>query len=124
MANVSHELKTPLAVIKSNVEALQDGAVEDPEARVMFLGQTSKEADRLEALIQDLLSLARIESGEQGLELQSVPLDKAILDCLERHQAQGIEEPYACGSAAAEWAAGRARVADPDACARSGQPRR
>jgi len=88
VANVSHELKTPLAVIKSNVEALQDGAVEDPEARVVFLGQASHEADRLSALIQDLLSLARIESGQLGLELQPVPLDRIILDCLERNQAR------------------------------------
>ena len=58
VANVSHELKTPLAVIKSNVEALQDGAADDPETRALFLGQASQEADRLEALIQDLLSLA------------------------------------------------------------------
>lgn len=86
VANVSHELKTPLAVIKSTVEALQDGAAEDPAARVAFLGQVSQEADRLEALIQDLLSLARVESGELGLELQPVPLDKAIQACLERHQ--------------------------------------
>ncbi|MDB5307022.1 MAG: yycG [Gemmataceae bacterium] len=88
VANVSHELKTPLAVIKSNVEALQDGAAEDPDAREAFLGQVSDESDRLEALIQDLLSLARIESGALGLELQPVPLDKAIVDCLERHQAR------------------------------------
>lgn len=88
VANVSHELKTPLAVIKSNVEALQDGAADDPEACRMFLGQASQEADRLAALIQDLLSLARIESGQLGLELQPVPLDAAILDCVERNQAR------------------------------------
>jgi two-component system phosphate regulon sensor histidine kinase PhoR len=88
VANVSHELKTPLAVIKSNVEALLDGAAEDPEARGDFLAQVSHESDRLEELIKDLLSLARIESGELGLELQPVRLDKAIDDCLERHQAR------------------------------------
>jgi two-component system phosphate regulon sensor histidine kinase PhoR len=86
VANVSHELKTPLAVIKSNIEALQDGAADDPDARATFLGQAAQEADRLEALVQDLLSLARIESGELGLETQPVALDKAILDCLERNQ--------------------------------------
>jgi two-component system phosphate regulon sensor histidine kinase PhoR len=88
VANVSHELKTPLAVIKSNVEALIDGAVDDPNARGAFLGQVSQEADRLEELIKDLLSLARIESGGLELELQPVPLDKALIDCLERHQAR------------------------------------
>jgi two-component system phosphate regulon sensor histidine kinase PhoR len=88
VANVSHELKTPLAVITSTVEALQDGAVLDIEARGVFLGQIAQEADRLGALIHDLLSLARIESGEAALELQPVPLDRAIIECLERHQAR------------------------------------
>ena len=88
VANVSHELKTPLAVIKSSVEALSDGAVEEPDARAMFLGQVSREADRLEDLIQDLLSLARIESGNLGLEPQAIVLGMAITDCVERHQAR------------------------------------
>jgi two-component system phosphate regulon sensor histidine kinase PhoR len=86
VANVSHELKTPLAVIKSSVETLVDGAVEDPVSRDLFLSQITREADRLEALIQDLLSLARIESGNLGLEPMAVPLGREITDCVERHQ--------------------------------------
>ena len=88
VANVSHELKTPLAVIKSSVETLVDGAAEDPESREMFLAQAMREADRLEELIQDLLSLARIESGNLGLEPQALPLGRAITDCVERHQTR------------------------------------
>ncbi|QEL13178.1 HAMP domain-containing sensor histidine kinase [Limnoglobus roseus] len=84
VANVSHELKTPLAVIQSNIEALQDGAAEDPQARGPFLERVKHEADRLDALIQDLLRLAKIESGEQPFELGRVPLDAAIAECLER----------------------------------------
>jgi two-component system phosphate regulon sensor histidine kinase PhoR len=87
-ANVSHELKTPLAIIKSTVETLQDGAAEEPEARVAFLGQVAHEADRLGELITDLLSLAKIESGDLGLEPQAVRLDRAIADCTERHQTR------------------------------------
>ena len=116
VANVSHELKTPLAVIKSNVEALVDGAVDDPEARGAVLGQVTQEADRLEELIKDLLSLARIESGGLALELQAVPLDKAIIDCLERHQARAevktltlVEKPPKDGPPDV------AALADPDA---------
>ena len=86
VANVSHELKTPLSVIKSSVEALVDGAADEPEARGMFLTQVAREADRLEELIQDLLSLARIESGNLGLEPQPIALATAITDCVERHQ--------------------------------------
>ena len=88
VANVSHELKTPLAIIKSNTEALQDGAADDPVARATFLGQVMQESDRLGELIQDLLSLARIESGELGLELTAVPLDAAIAECLESHHTR------------------------------------
>jgi two-component system phosphate regulon sensor histidine kinase PhoR len=88
VANVSHELKTPLAVIKSSVEALADGAAEEPDARNMFLTQVVREADRLEELISDLLSLARIESGNLGLEPQAIALGRAITDCMERHQAR------------------------------------
>ncbi len=116
VANVSHELKTPLSVIKSSVEALADGAVEEPEARVMFLTQVTREADRLEELIQDLLSLARIESGNMGLEPQAIVLERAITDCVERHQARAevktltmVERPPADAPAdVAAWA-------DPDA---------
>jgi len=88
VANVSHELKTPLAVIKSSVETLVDGAAEEPETRGEFLAQITRESDRLEALIQDLLSLARIESGHLGLEPQAIALDTAITDCVERHQTR------------------------------------
>jgi len=85
VANASHELKTPLAVIKSNVEALLDGATADPEACATFLAQVAKEADRLADLIKDMLSLSRIESGALGLELRPVPLGRAITECVERN---------------------------------------
>src|SRR5579872_4700367 len=62
VANVSHELKTPLSVIKACIETLLDGAAEDPHYRGSFLMQIEEQADRLHALIIDLLSLARIES--------------------------------------------------------------
>ncbi len=88
VANVSHELKTPLAVIQSNVEALQDGAADDPAMRGPFLERVKLEADRLEELIQDLLKLAKIESGEQPLDLGPVALDAAIAECLERQSTR------------------------------------
>src|SRR5262245_6617993 len=86
VANVSHELKTPLAVVKACAETLLDGAVEDPAARGPFLQQISEQAERLHALILDLLSLARLESGEASLDTQAVPLSEAVAECLERHR--------------------------------------
>jgi len=111
VANVSHELKTPLTIIKSTVEALQDGAAEEPELRDEFLQKTMHEADRLQELIQDLLSLARIESGELGLEFQAIPLEKAISDCVERFHTRAelktltvVEKPPREGpSGVAAW---------------------
>lgn len=84
VANVSHELKTPLTVIKSNLEALQDGAAEDAEVRGEFLERVSVEAERLEALIQDLLRLSRIESGELGLELEPIDMAEEIALAVDR----------------------------------------
>jgi two-component system phosphate regulon sensor histidine kinase PhoR len=88
VANVSHELKTPLAVIHACVETLLDGAADDPKNREMFLEQIKDQADRLHALILDLLSLARIESGTEVFEIQGVPLEQVAAACLERHRAR------------------------------------
>jgi two-component system phosphate regulon sensor histidine kinase PhoR len=85
VANVSHELKTPLSVIKACIETLIDGAVEEPESRRPFLEQISDQGERLHALILDLISLARIESGQEALDIQPVPLINAVADCLDRH---------------------------------------
>ncbi len=88
VANVSHELKTPLAVIKVCVETLLDGAAADVNARGGFLAQIDEHADRLHNLILDLLSLARIESGATALDMRAVPLAGVVSDCLDRHRAR------------------------------------
>src|SRR5581483_6222023 len=62
-ANVSHELKTPLTAILGYVETLIEGAVDDKKHRVQFLQKISDQAQRLNALISDVLELSRIESG-------------------------------------------------------------
>ncbi len=76
VANVSHELKTPITAIKASVETLIDGTALAPEDQQGFLGIIARQADRLNAIIDDLLALSRIEQGEQGasmlLEVQSL----------------------------------------------------
>lgn len=77
VANVSHELRTPLTSIKGYVEALLDGAKDDPVASAKFLEIILKQSDRLNLIIEDLLELSKIESGrvslkEEPLELRSV----------------------------------------------------
>jgi two-component system phosphate regulon sensor histidine kinase PhoR len=86
VANVSHELKTPLSVIKACIETLLDGAADDAHDRTHFLEQIAVQSDRLHALILDLLSLARLESGEELFEFQAVPLAELVETCLERHR--------------------------------------
>jgi two-component system phosphate regulon sensor histidine kinase PhoR len=88
VANVSHELKTPLSVIKACIETLIDGAVEDSKHRGRFLEQIADQADRLHALILDLISLARIESGEEMYETQAVDLEEVVTACLDHHRAR------------------------------------
>lgn len=61
VANVSHELKTPITSIKGFVETLIDGAIDRPDDARRFLDIISRQADRLNAIIEDLLSLSRIE---------------------------------------------------------------
>jgi len=85
VANVSHELKTPLSVITACVETLIDGAVEDQENRGRFLERIAEQAERLHNLILDLLSLARLESETEAFVMQPVSLEKAVAACLERH---------------------------------------
>jgi two-component system phosphate regulon sensor histidine kinase PhoR len=61
VANVSHEIKTPLTAIKGFVETLQQGGVDNPQEAARFLGIVRKHVDRLNSIIEDLLSLSRIE---------------------------------------------------------------
>jgi two-component system phosphate regulon sensor histidine kinase PhoR len=86
VANVSHELRTPLSLINGFVETLLDGAKEDPEVTTRYLKTIQKHTHRLTYLIEDLLSLSLLESGQVALNLHSVPLQplaQRVLDDLE-----------------------------------------
>jgi two-component system phosphate regulon sensor histidine kinase PhoR len=97
VANVSHELKTPITSIKGFVETLLDGALHSPEDSQRFLRIVAKQADRLNAIIEDLLCLAKIEQADtaanvvlQQCRLRDV-LQAALDECgpkaAERHIA-------------------------------------
>ena len=68
VANVSHELKTPITSIQGYVETLQEGALKDPEHAEKFLNIIAKHARRLGQIVDDLLELSRIEEMEEGLD--------------------------------------------------------
>jgi two-component system phosphate regulon sensor histidine kinase PhoR len=105
VANVSHELKTPLSVIKVCIETLLDGAVDDAENRSAFLEQIDEQANRLHLLILDLLNLARIESGAEIFHLEAVPVAGAVAACMERHKARAEAKRQLLEAAASQAAA-------------------
>ncbi|MEW9500649.1 two-component system histidine kinase PnpS [Jeotgalibacillus marinus] len=77
VANVSHEVKTPITSIKGFTETLLDGAMADEKALHSFLSIILKESDRLQALIQDLLELSKVE--QQGFKLNISTMDLRVL---------------------------------------------
>jgi two-component system phosphate regulon sensor histidine kinase PhoR len=70
VANVSHEIKTPLTAIKGFVETLQQGNVEEVHEKERFLGIIQKHADRLSAIVEDLLALSRIEQEDESKKIR------------------------------------------------------
>ena len=74
VANVSHELRTPLSLIKGSVETLLDGAASQPAIASKFLDIIDRHCDRLTFLIEDLLTLSRLESGQLAINYDTVPL--------------------------------------------------
>lgn len=102
VANVSHELKTPITSIKGFVETLLAGALHDPENAENFLRIVARQADRLDEIIDDLLSLSRIEQdaerGQIFLTTQKIKgvLEAAIQICEPRAKARGIAVHVHC----------------------------
>jgi len=77
VSNLSHELRTPLASLKALTEALQDGALADPEAGPRFLSRLQAEVEALSRMAEQLLDLSRVESGQ--IRLDRAPLAPAAL---------------------------------------------
>lgn len=88
VANVSHELRTPLASIKALVETLEAGAIDDPSVSLDFLGRIVGEVDRLAALVDELLDLARLESGRVNLRLQDLEPEALVGRAVQRLRPQ------------------------------------
>jgi len=80
VANVSHELKTPLATVKGYTETLIQGALKDEANAMKFLQVIDRHTERLNQIIQDLLDLSKIESAEYELRLEKVPIAQLVED--------------------------------------------
>ena len=86
VANVSHELRTPLTTVKIYTETLIDGAIDDRENAMHFLSVMEKEADRMTALVQDLLELSRIDNKQIQLKFVLIELKDIIEEVVEAQQ--------------------------------------
>ena len=83
VANVSHELKTPLAAIRGYAETLHDGALADPGASQRFVERILGQCRRLQALLDDLLTLSRLEGTREAVEHEAVDLGELARHTLE-----------------------------------------
>jgi len=105
VANVSHELRTPITAIKGFVETLRDGAVKNPRDADRFLAIIDKHVTRLSAIVEDLLSLSRIEQGAEKGEIRRIDsriseiLGTAAQICHIRAAAKQIRVEIACPEA-------------------------
>jgi two-component system, OmpR family, phosphate regulon sensor histidine kinase PhoR len=103
VANVSHELKTPITAIKGYVETLREGALEDREHARLFLERVAQNADRLDAIIDDLLSLSRIEQDADRSEITLLPgnlcdvVQSAVLAVAEKARERHIRVLFPAG---------------------------
>ncbi len=102
VANVSHELKTPITSIKGYVETLREGAAEDPKTRNRFLDIIARQSDRMNAIIDDLLQLSKIEQryGKLNIDLQPKELlpviRSAISACRQKADEKHITIEVEC----------------------------
>jgi two-component system sensor histidine kinase VicK len=88
VANVSHELRTPLTTIKSYLEALDDGAIEDPQLANRFLGVTRSETERMIRLVTDLLHLSRLDSNQARISKESTRIADMLEEVADRFSFQ------------------------------------
>lgn len=96
VANVSHELKTPLTSIKGYVETLLDGALYDQKNNLRFLQKIDRHVSRLTDLVRDLLDLAHIESREGLLVLDAIDWCPLIEDAVRRHETAFEQKGLTC----------------------------
>ncbi|MEM0927368.1 MAG: ATP-binding protein, partial [Planctomycetota bacterium] len=85
VANISHELKTPLAAIKGYAETVELAIKDDPEAASYFMTQIQSQCKRLERLIADMMQLARAQSGRGNMRITTVSLPDVISESIQSY---------------------------------------
>ena len=91
VANISHELRTPVAVLRGSLEVLQDGTVSEGEEVAAYYAQMLAESRHLERLVNDLLDLSRLQDGQFRLEMEEMDLCGVVRDAARaiRQSARG-----------------------------------
>jgi two-component system phosphate regulon sensor histidine kinase PhoR len=94
VANASHELRTPIAAVRSATETLRSGALDDPDAAIRFVDIIDRNAQRLQSLLEDMLELSKLESNEYRLKREHVELGNVVPIVLalfrERAEKKGV----------------------------------
>ncbi|ACA82019.1 cell wall metabolism sensor histidine kinase WalK [Leuconostoc citreum] len=99
VSNVSHELRTPLTSVRSYVDALAEGAINDPEMAHNFLGVVQNETQRMIRMINDLLELSRLDQGTMAVKLEVINLNSLFnfvlnrFDMIIENDAKNTETP-------------------------------
>lgn len=88
LASLSHELRTPIAVMRSSLEALRDGIVSEPDRRQEYYDDLLGESRQLERLVNDLLELSRLDTAEFKFEKSEVNIPDILADAVRGHRRQ------------------------------------
>lgn len=92
LGNVAHELRTPIFSIQGYVHTLADGAIDEPEFRERFMHKTLRSVDNLAALVEDLMTISRIESGVVQLEKTTFSIHEMVRDIFESYESAAQEK--------------------------------
>lgn len=94
IANVSHDLRTPLTMIKSYAEMIRDISGDNPDKRNEHLEVIIEETDRLNSLVGDLLTVSRLQSGKMVLEISEFSLTDAVRSIINTYKVMEVEQDY------------------------------
>ena len=91
VTNVSHELRSPIASLLALVETLESGALDDRDTATDFIGRIHDEANRMSAIVEELLELSRIESGQAALQLAPLDLSSMVTDIIREFRLRAAK---------------------------------
>ena len=94
LANVSHDIRTPLTMIKSYAEMIRDLSRDNPKKRNAHLQVIINEADRLNVLVTDMLELSRMQSGTMDLKISAFDMKQAVEEVIDPYRILESNEDY------------------------------